>query len=103
MVRSIRNHSKVAIVAHGVIRNRRFKTETRTCDSQTTVMHFGDADALDEHFAIDPGHWQKRQTHFAMPPYWFLFSNEGRKILEDRVGALHSIGMHVPTGVPDPF
>ena len=72
-----------------------------TLDSETTVMHFGDAGALDEHFEIDPGHWQKRQTHFAMPPYWFFFSDEGRQILEDRVGALHSIGMHVPTKVPD--
>jgi L-ascorbate metabolism protein UlaG (beta-lactamase superfamily) len=72
-----------------------------TLDSETTVMHFGDAGALDEHFEIDPGHWQKRQTHFAMPPYWFFYSEEGRQILQDRVGALHSIGMHVPTKVPD--
>ena len=72
-----------------------------TLDGETTVMHFGDAGALDEHFEIDPEHWQKRQTHFAMPPYWFFFSDEGRHILEDRVGALRSIGMHVPTSVPD--
>jgi L-ascorbate metabolism protein UlaG (beta-lactamase superfamily) len=72
-----------------------------TLDSETTVMHFGDADPLDQHFAIDPGHWQKRPTHFAMPPYWFFLSIEGRRILEDRIGALQSIGMHVPTEVPD--
>jgi len=72
-----------------------------TLDSETTVMHFADADPLDEHFAQDPKRWQERLTHFTMPPYWFFFSDEGRRILEDRVGALHAIGMHVPTEVPD--
>ncbi len=64
-------------------------------------MHFGDADPFDEHYAKAPEHWQERHTHFAMPPYWFLYSKEGRQILEDRIGASHAIGMHVPTDVPD--
>jgi hypothetical protein len=42
----------------------------------------------------------ERRTHFAMPPYWFFFSDEGRHILEERVGAVESVGMHVPTKVP---
>jgi L-ascorbate metabolism protein UlaG (beta-lactamase superfamily) len=72
-----------------------------TLDSETTVMHFGDAGPVKEHFSAAPEHWQERQTHFAMPPYWFFFSREGREILEDRIGATHAIGMHVPTKVPD--
>ncbi len=72
-----------------------------TLDDETTVMHFGDADPNDVHYANDPQHWQERHTHFAMPPYWFFFSAEGRRVLEYRIGASHTIGIHVPTKVPD--
>jgi L-ascorbate metabolism protein UlaG (beta-lactamase superfamily) len=72
-----------------------------TLDSKTTVMHFGDADPVDEHFSGNPEHWKERQTHFAMPPYWFFFSKEGRQILGDRIGAVNVVGMHVPTKIPD--
>ena len=72
-----------------------------TLNSETTVMHFGDADPVDEHFARAPEHWQERHTHFAMPPYWFFNSKQGRQILEDRIGASHAVGMHVPIDVPD--
>ena len=48
-----------------------------------------------------PEHWQERHTHFAMPPYWFFNSKQGRRILEDRIGASHATGMHVPIDVPD--
>ena len=72
-----------------------------TLDDEATVMHFGDADPNDEHFAKDPEHWKQRHTHFAMPPYWFFLSNEGRQILEERIGASHTIGVHVPTKIPD--
>jgi L-ascorbate metabolism protein UlaG (beta-lactamase superfamily) len=71
-----------------------------TIDSHTTVMHFGDAASADVHYAERPEHWRERHTHFAMPPYWFFLSDEGRQILEDRIGVDHAIGMHVPTEVP---
>ena len=72
-----------------------------TLDNGTTVMHFGDADVEDAHFAKSPEHWTERHSHLAMPPYWFFLSNEGRRILQDRIGADDVIGMHVPTDVPD--
>ena len=72
-----------------------------TLDNETTVMHFGDADPADAHFAKSPEHWNERQSHFAMPPYWFFLSDEGRQILQDRIGADKVVGMHVPTNVPD--
>ena len=72
-----------------------------TLDSHATVMHFGDADPVDEHYAGQAGHWRERHTHLAMPPYWFFLSGEGREILEHRIGPDHAIGMHVPTEVPD--
>ena len=72
-----------------------------TLDNTTTVMHFGDADPDDEHFAKYPSHWNQRHTHFAMPPYWFFLSDWGRQILENRIDASHTIGVHVPNEVPD--
>ena len=71
-----------------------------TLDNETTVMHFGDADVNDAHFAKSPEHWSERHSHLALPPYWFFLSGEGRRILHDRIGADHAIGMHVPTKVP---
>ena len=72
-----------------------------TLDDDTTVMHFGDAAPVDEYYQGQSDHWRERHTHFAMPPYWFFFSNEGRKILDDRIGAGHAVGMHVPNSVPN--
>ena len=72
-----------------------------TLDHETTVMHFGDADVDDAHFAMSPEHWTERHSHLAMPPYWFFMSDEGRRILRDRIGADEVIGMHVPSKVPD--
>jgi len=72
-----------------------------TLDKETTVMHFGDADVDDAHFAKSPEHWTERHSHLAMPPYWFFLSNDGRRILRDRIDADEVIGMHVPTAVPD--
>jgi len=72
-----------------------------TLDDSITVMHFGDADTDDAHFARHPEHWRERHTDFAMPPYWFFLSEGGRAILDQRIGASHTIGVHVSNDVPD--
>ena len=71
-----------------------------TLDSDTTVVHLGDADASDAHFARDDAYWRKRRTDLALPPYWFFLSEAGRQVLERRIAAARSIGMHVPADVP---
>jgi L-ascorbate metabolism protein UlaG (beta-lactamase superfamily) len=71
-----------------------------TIDSHTTVMHFGDADPAENHYVERPEYWRERRTHFAMPPYWFFLSDEGRQVLEDRIEVDHAVGMHVPTEIP---
>ncbi len=72
-----------------------------TLDDATTVMHFGDADVDDAHFAITPEHWEERHSHLALPPYWFLASDRGRQVLEERVDAGKVIGMHVPADMAE--
>lgn len=75
-----------------------------TLDDATTVLHLGDADPRDSHFANDAEFWGRNQPQTAFPPYWFLGSQSGRDILEQRIGAGRSIGIHVPAQIPaDPL
>jgi len=71
-----------------------------TLGEATTVVHLGDADANDVHFERDGAFWRRRRPHLALPPYWFFLSPAGRQVLERRIAATHSIGMHVPADVP---
>lgn len=71
-----------------------------TLDGATTVVHLGDADASDAHFARDDAYWHRRRTNVAFPPYWFFASDEGRQVLQRRIAAAQSIGVHVPAKVP---
>jgi L-ascorbate metabolism protein UlaG (beta-lactamase superfamily) len=71
-----------------------------TLDAETTVVHLGDSDASDAHFAHDAAYWTRRRTDVAFPPYWFFLSDGGRQVLERRIAPTRSIGMHVPADVP---
>lgn len=72
-----------------------------TLDDAATVLHLGDADTRDVHFARDEDFWEERQTHMAFPPYWYFLSGNGRAVLEDRLNPGHAVGIHVPSDVPD--
>lgn len=75
-----------------------------TLNASTTVLHMGDADPDDRHFARDAAYWEMTPPHVAFPPYWFLDSNDGPAILRDRIKARRSIGIHVPVTIPaDPI
>jgi glyoxylase-like metal-dependent hydrolase (beta-lactamase superfamily II) len=71
-----------------------------TLNDTTTVLHMGDADPNDIHFARDADYWAGAHTHMAFPPYWFFSSNGGGAILRDRINADHNVGVHVPVAVP---
>jgi L-ascorbate metabolism protein UlaG (beta-lactamase superfamily) len=70
-----------------------------TIDETTTVLHLGDADTKDVHFARDAAYWGKRRTHMAFPPYWYFQSEDGRHVLEHRLKPDHAVGVHVPVDV----
>lgn len=67
-----------------------------TLEDTSTVLHLGDADPRLVHFERDEAYWDERHVDLALPPYWFFRSTDGREILEYRVRARHSIGIHVP-------
>jgi L-ascorbate metabolism protein UlaG (beta-lactamase superfamily) len=71
-----------------------------TLDASTTVVHLGDADPSDVHFARDDAYWHRRRTNVAFPPYWFFTSDAGRQVLDRRINAARAIGVHVPAKVP---
>ena len=65
-----------------------------------TVMHMGDADINDQHYAPYEKHWRAKHTHQAFPPYWYFGNEQGRSILTDRLQVGHATGIHVPIKVP---
>ena len=71
-----------------------------TLDDATTVVHLGDADTSEAHFARDGAYWGRRRTNVALPPYWFFLNDEGRRVLNTRLNAARAIGVHVPAAVP---
>lgn len=65
-----------------------------------TVMHLGDADPKDAHYAPHAAHWTKKRTDHAYPPYWFFASQEGVQILTSRLNTGGATGIHVPIKLP---
>lgn len=78
---------------HAGVRNLIFRV---TLDEAMTVVHMGDADPQDAHFAPHQDHWDAKALDLALPPYWFFSSEEGRSVLEVRLRPRQSVGVHVP-------
>lgn len=72
-----------------------------TLDEQATVLHLGDADTKDLHFGKHEGYWNRRLPHMAFPPYWYFLSDDGSRVLQERLRPAHSVGIHVPVTVPE--
>lgn len=65
-----------------------------------TFIHMGDADPDDAHFRPLVDFWKQQKTTIAFPPYWFFLDSTGNYILDYRINANKSIGVHVPKQVP---
>eukprot|EP00903_Cladosiphon_okamuranus_P002972 g2970.t1 len=71
-----------------------------TLSDGVTVMHLGDADPDDAHFAPHASHWTATETDTAYPAYWFFLSEAGRMIVDSRLNARNATGIHVPVDLP---
>lgn len=71
-----------------------------TLSDGITVMHLGDADPRDEHYAPHDAHWMVKRTDTAYPPYWFFTAGDGPQILSTRLNTLKATGIHVPIELP---
>ncbi len=67
-----------------------------TLDDDTTVIHFGDAGAVIEHFDRHKAHFDAREHAAAFPPFWWYVQEPGRAVLGTYVKAGQTIGIHVP-------
>ncbi len=38
----------------------------------------------------------------AFPPYWYFQSDDGRRVLEERLNPRHAVGIHVPVDMTSP-
>ncbi len=71
-----------------------------TLGGDTTVLHLGDADTRDVHYAHDADYWSRRDIDMAFPPYWYLASKDGRGVLKNRLTPNAAVGVHVPKDMP---
>jgi L-ascorbate metabolism protein UlaG (beta-lactamase superfamily) len=71
-----------------------------TLSDGVTVMHLGDADPDDAHFAPHALHWQKTRTDRAYPPYWFFAMGDGPVLIAERLNTAGATGVHVPMELP---
>ena len=65
-----------------------------TLDQKTTVLHLGDADDDDAHYAPYQANFDAKRTDAAFAPTWLLTSDSGRRVLEQRIRARKTIGIH---------
>ena len=72
-----------------------------TLDGISTVLHLGDADPRDNHFAANADYWAGESIHLALPPYWYFLAPGGETVLGGRLQPAASVGVHVPTDMPD--
>jgi L-ascorbate metabolism protein UlaG (beta-lactamase superfamily) len=66
-----------------------------TLDDTATVLHMGDADPDMGHFSHHAEHWEQPAVDMAFPPYWFFLDPEGRRVLDEVIGALENVGVHI--------
>ncbi len=78
---------------HAAITNLLFRVDL---DGFPVVMHMGDADPIDAEFARQQAFLDRKHTHTAFPPYWFLGLDRGEAILHNRIQPDQVIGIHVP-------
>lgn len=60
------------------------------------LFHFGDADMGIENFAAF--NLAAEKIDIAFIPYWFLLSDEGRKLVRETIAAKHNIAVHISPG-----
>ena len=72
-----------------------------TLDDKTTVLHLGDADEDERHYAPYQGSFDTKRTHLALAPTWIVTSEAGKRVLRQRIKpdaviAIHAEDRHRP-------
>lgn len=83
---------------HADVENIAFRV---SLDGIATVVHLGDATTDSGFFENHVEYWAERDSHLALPPYWFFLTEDGKRVLDHRIGADKNLGVHVPRNMPD--
>ena len=82
---------------HTDLQHYAYRVETR---GGATVIHLGDANAMENPFTPHAAALEAAPSHLAFPPYWFFRSEERQNMLND-IHADEIVGIHIPADVPD--
>jgi L-ascorbate metabolism protein UlaG (beta-lactamase superfamily) len=63
---------------------------------RTRILHVGDAHMSPETFARF--RLPERKIDYAFVPYWYLLSEEGRRLVKEHIGAKRLVAFHIPPG-----
>ena len=68
-----------------------------------TVMHLGDADTNKQFYQPHSHFFASKRSNLAFVPYWFYGSLASQQVIKDFLNVDKTIGVHVPTNVPEPL
>ena len=64
------------------------------------VMHFGDADPGEQHFAPHAEFFADARTGLAIVPFWHFSTEDPARLIDQTFNADGAVGMHVPVDEP---
>ena len=70
-------------------------------ESGARIMHLGDADLAEEHFAPSAGVLATKRSDIAFVPYWSFSAVEFDPVIDETLNADAAVGIHVPAQVPE--
>jgi L-ascorbate metabolism protein UlaG (beta-lactamase superfamily) len=69
-------------------------------DTGARILHLGDADLLEEHFAPSADALASKRTDIAFVPYWSFSAARIDELVDQTLNADAAVGVHVPAEVP---
>ncbi|MEP3050768.1 MAG: MBL fold metallo-hydrolase [Erythrobacter sp.] len=82
---------------HAQVHNITFRI---SAPSGARVMHMGDADPAEEHFAPHSTFFANARTGLAFVPFWFLNEEDADHLFDQTLNVEQPVGVHVPVSTP---
>lgn len=83
---------------HGDTHNITYRVSSK---SGARIIHLGDADLVEEHFAPSAEMLASKRSNIAFVPYWSFSGAEFDSFIDETLHAQAAVGIHVPAKVPE--
>lgn len=83
---------------HGDTHNITYRVSSK---SGARIIHLGDADLVEEHFAPSAEMLATKRSNIAFVPYWSFSGAEFDSFIDETLHAQAAVGIHVPAEVPE--